>query len=184
MSIFKTKGIVLRIWKYSEKELFYKVFFSDYGILTVTKRKKAKEKPIDIGYSIACEIITHKDKSVHTFGNIKIINYFQTSWKKYKDIESFLKILQLLQQELPEWYPNLELYCIVSEMIFIQEKLNQQKLLLTRLKIISCLWNLWESHRDLTTQKILKFIHTNTYQYIMRLGNIPEETEKKLEQLL
>ena len=76
MSIFKTEGIVLQVGKYSEKELYYKIFFRDYGILTVTKKKKVREKTIDIGYFISLEIITSSQKNVHTIGNIRVKCFF------------------------------------------------------------------------------------------------------------
>ena len=180
MSIFKTSWIVLQLWKISEKQLFYKILFRDYGILTVTKKKKTREKPIDIGYIIDCEIITYKDRNIHTIGNIKVLWFFQTENRKYHDIESFLKILSLVSKQLPAWSPHYEIYDILSSLLQQENKLDSQKLLLTHLKIISCLWNLSDSHLDPTTQKILKFIHSSKYNDILRLWTIPEEAIKKL----
>ena len=184
MSIFKAEGILLQMWKYSNNELYYKILFREYGILTVKKRKKAREKPVDIWYLIHCEIITHQAKSVHTISNIKIQSFFTTQWRSYSDIESFLKILSLIKKELPEWSPHYEIYDIASTMIDSQETITSDKLLLTHLKIISSLWNLWESHSDETVTKILKFIQTNKYSQIMRLWSIPEDAKKHLENLL
>jgi recombinational DNA repair protein (RecF pathway) len=184
MSIFKAEGIVIQVWKYSENELYYKILFRDYGILTVKKRKKAREKPIDIWYFIHCEIITHESKSVHTIGNIKIQSFFETGWRSYSEIESFLKILSLIKSDLPEWSPHYEIYDILSSAINTQESLNPDKLILIHLKTIVCLWNLWESHSDETTCKVLKFVHANKYSQIMRLWSIPEETKKHLEKIL
>jgi hypothetical protein len=76
--------------------------FRDYGVLTVKKRKKAREKPIDIGYFIHCEIITHKEKTVHTIGNILIDSFFETQGRSYEEIESFLRILARVKKEVPE----------------------------------------------------------------------------------
>ena len=184
MSIFKTQWIVLQVWKYSDNELFYKVFFKDYGILTVKKRKKAREKPVDIGYLISCEILTHNQKTIHTIGNIKIISFFDTKQRPYSEIEAFLKLLVQIKKEIPEWNPHFEIFDILFWAVSHQEKLNFQKILLTRLKIISCLWHLSDEHNDVTCQKILKFIHSHSYKDILRLWNIPEETGKKLEHLL
>lgn len=184
MSIFKTQWVVIQVWKYSDNELYYKILFRDYGILTVKKRKKAREKPVDIGYLISCEIITHHAKTVHTIGNIKISAFFETKNRPYSEIESFLTILALIKKQLPEWSPHYEIYDILSLAIDLQETLHSQKFLLTHLKIIAALWNLWEIHSDETTKKILKFIHTNKYQDIIRLWNIPDETQKYLEWLI
>jgi len=184
MSIFKTEWIVLQLKKIDEKEIFYKVFFRDYGILSVKKKKKAREKPIDWWYFIACEIITQYEKNIHTIGNIKIKSFFQTEWKSYNDIASFLKILWHIKQELPEWSPHYEIYDILVLFIQNEKHITSVSLLLTQLKIKQCFWNLPDTHIDQTTQKILKFIHTHHYKDILRLKEIPEETQKKLEQML
>lgn len=184
MSIFKADGIVLQVIKLSEKELMYKVLFRDYGILQVKKRKKTREKPIDIGYLISSEIITRNEQNIHTVWNIKILHFFETTWRNYHDIERFLKILSLVQKELPPWSPHYEMYDIFS--ILIKNPLNStsHKLLLTQLKLIQCLGNLPEKHNDITTQKVLKFLHTHHFKDILRLGTIPIDTQKKLEQML
>ena len=184
MSIFKTEWIVIQVWKYSENELYYKILFRDYGILTVKKRKKTREKPVDTGYFIHWEIITHGGKSVHTIWNIRIQSFFETKDRTYSEIESFLKILSLVKKELPEWSPHYEIYDMLADAIDSQETLNIDKLILTHIKVIACLWNLWESHSDETVSKILKFIHGNKYSQIMRLWAIPEESKKHLEQML
>lgn len=183
MSVFKTQWIVLRVGKISEKELFYKVLFRDYGILTVTKKKKTREKPVDIGFHISCEIITHNKKTVHTIGNIKILHFFETKEKAYSEIEAFLIIIWKVQKQLPEGFPHREIYDIFS-LFLSQENIKAQTLLLTNLKITQALWNLNDIHKDITTQKILKFIHSSHYKDILRLWKIPEETLKNLEHML
>ena len=150
----------------------------------VKKQKKTREKPVDIGYFIHCEIITHQAKAVHTIGNIKIHWFFETKNRSYSEIELFLKILSLIKKEIPEWSPHYEIYDMLELMIDSQDSLNIDKLILTHIKTTSCLWNLWDSHPDETTTKILKFIHQNKYSQIMRLWNIPEESKKHLENLL
>jgi len=181
MSFFKTQWIVLQVGKYSEQELFYKMLFRDYGILTVKKKKKVREKPIDVWYLVSCEIVTHSEKKVHTIGNIRIKSFFQSEWKSYSEIESFLTLLSKLKKELPEWSPHYETYDILSRFI---ELWDIHHLLLTHLKLTQLLWNLPDTHSNETVQKILKFIHSHSYKDILRLKNIPEETQKKLEHLL
>ncbi len=184
MSVFKTTGIVLQVWKYSENELFYKIFFRDYGILTVKKRKKAREKPIDIGYFISCEIVTHHGKTVHTIGNIKIQSFFETKQRTYSEIEAFLRLLSRLKKEIPEWHPHHEIYDIISWCINTQDILTDNKILLIHLKIISSLWSLWDAHSDEITQKTLKFIHKYNYKEILKLWEIPQQVLKNLEHML
>jgi recombinational DNA repair protein (RecF pathway) len=184
MAIFKTQWVVLHVWKYSENQLYYQLFFRDYGVLTVSKRKKAKEKPVDIWYFISCEVITKEKNSVHTIGNIKILSFFETQNISYSHIESFLLLLGYIKNNLPNGSPHYEIFDIISQAIDSQDTLNVDKLILTHIKVIACFWNLWDTHKDPTTQKILKFIHTNKYSQIMKLWAIPEENKKHLEYLL
>jgi len=184
MSIFKAEWIIMQVWKYSEKELYYKIFFREYGILTVKKRKKTREKPVDAGYFIHCEIVTQQDKQVHTIWNIKISSFFETRNRSYSQIESFLKILSLVKKELPEWSPHYEVYDMLTGMIDTQEQLNSDRLLLTHLKTIACFGNLWDSHSSEGTKKTLTFIHNNKYSQIMKLWEIPSDIKKDLEHML
>ncbi|MDA9129350.1 recombination protein O N-terminal domain-containing protein [Candidatus Gracilibacteria bacterium] len=184
MAIFKAKGLVLRVIKLSEKELLYKIFFREYGILSVKKKKKVREKPIDTGYLLHGEIITQFGRDIHTIGNIKILCFFDTKNRVYSDIERFLKILSLVHTELPAGIPHIQIYDILSYLIENTTKLSGYKLLLTQLKISQSLGNLPEKNPDETTQKILKFIHNHSYQDIMRLGKIPKNVLKNLEEIL
>lgn len=135
MHVFKTEGIVLRMGKVSEKELWYKIFFREYGILMVQKQKKIREKPIDIGYHISCEIITHEHKKAHTIGNISVLRYFESEKKCYKEIELFLKTLSFLQKNLPDGVPHHELYACMREILCLKESSSSQKPVLLALKI-------------------------------------------------
>ena len=174
----------MQVWKYSENQLYYKIFFREYGILTVAKKKKAREKPIDVGYLISCEVITREKNSVHTIGNIKIISFFETKNIPYAQIESFLNLLSYIKKNIPDGSPHYEIFGIISLAIDSRGSLNSDRLILTHIKIIACFWELWETHPNSTTQKILKFIHTNKYDRIMRLWVIPEENRNHLEQML
>ena len=184
MSVFKTEWVVLQVWKISEKELFYKIIFRDYGILTVKKRKKAREKPIDIGYHVNCEIITHKDQNIHTVGNIKILHFFSVEKRKYSEIEAFLKILSKVSKQLPIWNPHYEIYDILTSLIYEEKNITYDSLLLTHIKIIQCLWILQDSHNHIGTDKTLKYMHVHWYKNILKLWKIPEEIQKNLEWIL
>ena len=174
----------MQVWKYSEDRLYSKVFFKDYWILTVTKKKKTREKPIDIGYLISCEVITKEKNSMHTIGNIKIISYFETKHQLYEQIESFLKLLYYIKKNIPEGAPHYEIFDILYTYIPISHENNKQKYILSYLKIISLLWELWESHQNPTSAKILKFIANSKYTDVLRLWKIPEENLQHLEQML
>ena len=183
MNIFRAEWIVLQVIKFSDQELLYKIFFREYGILSVKKKKKTREKPIDIGYIISWEIITKKHQEIHTIGNIKILTFFETSHIKYSEIERFMKILSKICKELPVWSPHIELFDIIHRCMKDYEYRSPIKLLLTELKITQCFWELTDTHFDITTQKILKFIHKNPYKDIMRLVKIPQEALQYLEDM-
>ena len=184
MSIFRADGVVLQVVKFSEKELLYKIFFREYGILSVKKKKKTRERPIDISYYISSEILTKAKQDIHTIGNIKILDFFDTKNTSYSDIEHFLTLLSRVYKELPHGTPHYEIYDILCHLIKNSETVSWIQLTLTELKITQCLWNLPENHSDMTTQKILKFLHTHHYKDILRLWNIPQETQKILEKIL
>lgn len=56
MSLFKTSAVVLQVHKQQEKENIYTIFSSDYGKIRIKKKFSKREKNIDIGYIINCEI--------------------------------------------------------------------------------------------------------------------------------
>ena len=181
MSIFRAEWIVLQVIKFSDSELLYKIFFREYWILTVKKKKKTREKPIDIGYIISWEIHTKTQQEIHTIGNIKILAFFETTNIRYTEIERFLKILSKVYKELPSWSPHLELFDVIYSCIKDHLHYSSTKFLLTELKVIQCFWELPDTHRDIVTQKILKFIHKNHHRDIMRLTGIPRSTLQYLE---
>lgn len=184
MHVFKTQGIVLRMGKISERELWYKIFFQEYGVLMVQKQKKVREKPIDIGYHISCEILTHEQKKSHTIWNIAVLRYFESKDRPYQEIELFLKNIALLQKNIPDGVPHQELFLTLKEILSLGETLRYQKMLLLSLKIQALLGNLPENHTDITSQKILRFIHQSSSKDILRLAEISEEVKKNLEQML
>ncbi len=184
MGIFKTQGVVFQVFKATEKEIQYTIFFRDYGVLRVSHKKKNKEKWIDIGQHIHCEVITSNARSIHIISQISIISSFQDAPRIYSELEKFLKILALIKTQLPYWNPQYEIFDIISTMIAAWSKIKEQQLILSSLKILWILWNLPEKNSDELVQKILKFIHSHHYWDILRLGKIPDDTQKKLEHLL
>lgn len=183
MSVFKSQWIVTKIKKIDEKGYLYLVFFRDYWFLWVSKRKKAKEKSLDLGYNFNCEIHTSSSKNIHTISNMRIRNFYISENKWYKEIEAFLWFLNFLTKEIPEGNPHeeifesLEIYLSSSHQSF-------ESFLLLRIKAKEILWNLEIWHSDETTRKILKFISNKSYKEIIKLRNIPEESKKFLEKLL
>lgn len=54
----------------------------------VKKQKKTREKNLDIGYRISCEIVTRdtSNNALPTISNIKILSYLRIDEKKYIEI--------------------------------------------------------------------------------------------------
>lgn len=119
--------------------MLYTIFFKDYGVLLVSKKKKARERPIDTGYCIQCEIITKNKSQIHTIGNIKIIDYYSPTRKPYSQVESFLSLITYIKKNLPKESPHFELHDTIWSLITLGEKINSEKVLLIRLKTLSLL---------------------------------------------
>jgi len=183
MAYFKTEWLVLKVKKISENQSLYTIFFKDYGILTVNKKKKVREKPIDSWYLISCEIITKKTEDIHLIGNIWIISFFSPEEKPYKNVAHFLNIIQRIHTELPHWNPHYEIYDILSTAIKNDFFRIYDTLILTHLKIIALLWNLPDTNSHPTVTKTITFIHKYSFKEICKLWKIPEDTIEHLEKI-
>lgn len=183
MSVFKTSGVVLKVQKQNDNQLLYSVFFRDYGKLLVSKKKKTREKPLDIGYYITCEIITKSSKDIHTIGNIKILSEFNHTLKDFQTIQKYLEIIHTILKEIPTWVPHREIQDVLEHLSLEYNSIWYIELILAHIKIYEILWDEKQSN-DITIQKILKFIRNNKISAILKLKWIDEEIQKKLEQLL
>ena len=185
MNFFKSEWIVLSIKKINEKEILYKIFFREYGKVIVKKQRKTREKSLDIWYRISCEVITYSgSKNIFpSIWNIKILSYFKIEWKKYSDIEWYLKTIAYLDKQVPEWLPHIDIYDIMCS-LHMYDSLQQISYLLIRIKILSYSWDIdiWES--EITLHKVICFIERNSIDQILRLQKIPADIEKKLELML
>jgi len=183
MAYFKTEWLVLKVKKISENQSLYIIFFKDYGILTVSKKKKIREKPIDSWYLISCEIITKKTQEIHLIGNIHIIAFFSAAETEYKTVKGFLYLLHKVHSELPHGNPHYEIYNIVSLSLRNTLFSHYDLVLLAHLKIMSFLGNLSDTHSSPITDKTLKCIHKYNYRELCKLWKIPIETKKDLEKI-
>jgi len=86
------------------------VFFENYGKLVVMKKKKSREKALDIGYMFNCEISTREGRDIHTMHNIKILHYFDYKDRPFSEIENFMKLLSFVNKNLPEGNPIFEVF--------------------------------------------------------------------------
>jgi len=182
MSIFKDSAFVLKIQKWPEKNFIYTIFSLKFWKIIATKKISSKEKVIDLWFHINYEIKTWE--KMNKISNIKIINEFNTIWKDFNKINSYLNMLYLILKNTAFWVENEEIFQIVN---FINKYNNPDieiKIILAQLKIINILWELDISHKNPTISKILKFINQNNFSKIIKLSWINEEIKKELQKIL
>lgn len=160
------------------------MLFQDYGILLVQKKKKVREKTLDIGYGIGCEIVTQQQRDIHTIGNIKIISQFSYENRNFRDIEIYLRIIGYVLREVPKYIPQYEIYNILIYIQRYNSQINYTKMVLIFLKIQCVVWNIGEEYDDNVVKKIVAFVRHHSVWDIMRLSGIQEDILGKLEKLL
>lgn len=193
MSIFKTKGIILKVDKTSTKwgnnsfstsnkseGLLYTIFTKDYWKIKCNKKISKTEKTLDLWYVVNFEIITKENVSIHKIRNIKIVSEFDYKDKSFKELNNYLILLSIILKKSPFWYPIYELFNLI-ELINVFDNIGEIKLILLKLKVISILWELNENNKDVTISKILKFINWNKVEKILKLTWIDENLKKELE---
>jgi len=180
MSIFKTKWVILKIYKLAGNDFLYTIFTYDYWIIKASKKNTKNEKSIDLWYLINFEIETKEEKKIHKIRNIKISCEFNTENKNFATINAYLTILWTILHKSPTGVPIYEIIEVI-EAILKYENINETKLILSRLKIINILWELDINHENKTVWKILKFINNNKISEILRLWGIEEEVNRELE---
>lgn len=183
MSIFKTKGIILRINKLKPWEFLYTIFTREYWKILCNKKQSKTEKTLDLWYLINFEITTKENVSIHKIRNIKILSEFNSENKAFSILNNYLIILSIVHNKIPNWNPIYELFDLL-ELINSFKDIDETKLILTRLKIVSILWELGESNSNETVAKILKFINSNKIDRVLKLTGINEEIRKELDWIL
>ncbi len=182
MSIFKTKWIILKIDKLKPQEFLYTIFTKDYWKIKCNKKLSKKEKTLDLWYLINFEISTKQNSNIHNTRNIKISSEYDLSNKTFKEMNLYLEILANILKQTPEWNPIYELFELL-ELLNSYNNIDELKLLLIKLKVTSIFWELWDDHSDPTISKILKFIHNNKTDRILKLTGIDDKIKIKLEKL-
>ncbi len=180
MSIFKSKWIILKIDKIKHQEFLYTIFTKDYWKIKCNKKLNKQERNLDLWYIINFEIFTKENVSIHKINNIKIISGFNHNNKSFNEINNYLIILALVLNKTPFGSPIYELFHLL-EIINEIKNINEIKLMLTKLKIISLFWELNENHKNKIVNKILKYINSNKIESIIKLVWINEEIKKELE---
>lgn len=183
MWVFKDKAIVLNIKKIKDKELLYTLFTYEYWKIRANKKYSKTEKSLDLGYIINFEIVTKENVSIHKIKNIKIKSSFNSNKdKNFYELNNYMILLSKIFKEIPDWVQNKEIFNIID---FVNnfEKIDEIKLILTKIKIESILWNLWDFHKNKLVEKIVNFIIKNEIKTIFKLTWINEETKKELEKI-
>jgi hypothetical protein len=182
LSVFKTKWIIIKIYKIAKNEFLYTIFSHDYGKIKANKKIAKKEKNLDLWYIINFEIQTKKDIIIHKIRNIKILSDFNYEKKSFQLINNYLELIAIILKNAPEWVPIFEIYNIF-EYVNNYEKLTEEKILLAKLKIINVLWELTIDSEDKIVKKILNFIHKNNIKEIFRLKWIWKMQKNLLENI-
>jgi hypothetical protein len=182
LSIFKTKWIILKIHKIKPWEFLYTIFTREYWKIICNKKISKKEKTLDLWYLINFEIITKEELSIHKIKNIKIISEFSNDKKTFYELNTYLTILSIVLNKTPKWIAIYEMFDLL-ELLNSTNTINEIKLILFKLKIISIFWELNEKHKNKTVWKILKFINSNKINNIIKLTWIDNKTKKELESI-
>ncbi len=161
-------------------EFLYTIFTNDYWKIKCNKKLSKTEKTLDLWYIINFEITTKENVSIHKIRNIKIISEFSHEKKTFSELNNYLILLSIILKKTPDWSPIHELFNL-TELINISENINEIKLILIRLKVLSIFWELNENNSNKTISKILKFINSNKIEKILKLTWINTKLKKELE---
>lgn len=172
MSIFKDKAIVTKVEKLKDKDFLYTLFTYEYWKIRANKKISLKEKPLDLWYIINFEIVTSPNAKIHKIKNIKIKSEFRNT-KSFEELNLYLEILSIIYREIPDWLSNKEIFTLV-EFINNDEKIDKNKLLLTKLKLKSLLWNLPNNNENKTIEKYLNIINENKIDKIFLISNLDD----------
>lgn len=183
MSTFKDSWIILKIDKIWEKDLLYTIFSKDFWKIRANKKFSKKEKNLDLGYIINFEITTFENMSIHKIKNVKIKSEFNlTKQKTFSEINIFLEILSIIYKETWEWISNKEIFNLIEE-INKKEKIDEERLILAKIKLKSILWELKIENENKIIEKILKFIYNNKISEILKLKGLNEELKENLKKI-
>lgn len=179
MSIFKTKWIVVKKEKLKENEFIYTIFTYDYWKIKAIKKENKKEKTLDLWYMLNFEIYLSEKSEIFKIRNIKITWEFKAENKNFSEIKNFLELINSILKNSPEKVSIYEIYNIFENLKYY-ENLSEEKLILTRLKVLNILWLLAIENKNSTIWKILKFINNNNIKNIFKLTWITKEIKEEL----
>ena len=183
MSVFKSKCIVLKVERIKATDMLYTLFSHDFWVIKCSKKLTKQEKNLDIGYLINCEIHGRESRSIHSIRNIHIIHEFRWEASNFSTTMGYLELVNQVLRHAPSGMQVFHVYDLF-EAVLQMKHINEEKLLLARLKLLQIFWVLPDHHIHPTIQKILKFIHENTSKKVLLLTGISDEIEIKLKQIM
>ena len=181
MSFLKSKAIVLKKKRMSDKEFIYTVFSYEFGKIDCKKKVSSKEKPLDIGYDINFEIFWKNAQSLATIRNINILHELKSQDQNYETIFSFMQLMHEIDKNTEKWIPVYAIYELMHELH--QKKITLDHVILAWLKLKHILWILPGEHENQTVQRILNFIYKNPIQRVLLLVGIEPDIQKMLKEL-
>ena len=168
MSIFKTKGIIIKKISVLEKDVIYDIFTYDFWRIKAKKKAKTREKSLDLGYIINFEVETKEWKDIHSIRNIKILSDFAYEWENFMIIHEYLRFLHTIIIHIPLGIWVKEVFQIV-EAVNLKKKISAFKINLARIKILEIVGILECLHSDREIRKILEFIRISRIDDILKL---------------
>jgi hypothetical protein len=184
MSIFKDSAIVLKITKQEKANFVYHLMSEKFWKIVAVKKLNSKEKSIDIWYHINYEIDSVWNSKINKLKMIKIINEFHYEWKKFKEINEFLNLINIILKKIGLWIENIAINEVVKDILKYNKDDLEIKLILAQIKVINLLWELDINNKDKTIAKILSFINKNKFQDILKLSWITQGQKKELQNVL
>lgn len=183
MSFFKTCWVILKIYSQKETEFLFDIFSYEYGKIKLKSKKTKKEKSLDVWYIIDFEINVKKDNNIHEIKNIKIKNEFSYLDKNYSVLLEYLKLIKLVFEKCPNNVPIYEIFHIFNE-INILEKITDEKIIFSKLKVCFILWILKIENKNENIQKILSFISKESISNVLKLKWLTNEEKNELNILM
>ncbi len=175
--------MVIKIHSQKETEFLFDIFTYEYGKMKLKSKKSKKEKTLDIWYIIDFEINVKKENSIHEMKNIKIKNEFDYLNKDYSILLQYLELITLVYEKCPY---NVAIYDIFHLLngVNICENISSEKLLFSKLKVLSLLWILQIDNSNLQIQKILSFISKESIQNILKLKWLTQKNQWEINNII
>lgn len=176
MSIFKASWIILKKTKLKENEEIITMFTNEYWKLILKNKISKRQKNLDLWYIINFEISVKKENQINEILNPKIKNEFQYNNKDFSLIIEYLELIKFIENFTPL---NMQIIWIYEIFYKINEykNLTYEKIVFSKVKLLSLLWILkTDENDDETVKKVINFILKNNIDNILKLSWIEEKS--------